>query len=365
MFSDSERLKNLDKILVIAVPAIGDFVYLVPFFKEISKRYPKLKIDLLLDETGGRKIRRFNWKKKLSQKDSVIDWLSSLNFFNKIYRIYTSKKVLKDVLSQARKQNYQQIFVLSWGRPHRHVCYARKISPKGFVIATDCKKYPRFNKMVDLVLNYSSFLLKKTGEWHISELFSSWFEQAFDLKLSKEQIKPFLSIPKKFQDDVKKSLVEWGVQNGEKTVFINAYSSNKSRNWPIENVLGLIKKLQKKPLLSDSCFVINMPPGINKEDVVFAQKNLPSNTFAFSANQNFFQLPAMLSISDLVISVDTSIIQLTPLLNTHLIALMRGDSEWRPPKLETKNIIFTQNRGRIKTLSVENVACCVEKFFSL
>ena len=154
--------------------------------------------------------------------------------------------------------------------------------------------------------------------------------------------------------------------NKNGVVFFNAYSNNRSRNWPIENVPEFIKKLRKMSSFADSVFIVNIPPGTKRKDFVFMEKELSSRIFIFSADENFFQLPAILSLCDLVISTETSVMHLSRMLNVPLVVLMRDNClEWKPYKLSDENIIFALNHSWIKDIPVNLVVDKIEKLYGV
>jgi ADP-heptose:LPS heptosyltransferase len=54
-------------------------------------------------------------------------------------------------------------------------------------------------------------------------------------------------------------------------------------------------------------------------------------TYLFSAEENFFQLPAILSLCDLIISVETAVMHLANAVHVPVLALMRQlNPEWEP-----------------------------------
>ncbi len=343
----SQKLISSSKILFLTHLAIGDFTYMQPYFKKLSESFPHLKIDLFLDETRGK---RFLWPPRPPKKASVFDWVSSCSFFNKVYLVSHSRKSCREALVKAAGKNYPFVVSLATLRPSRYVNSAREISPEGIVLGMDTKKQ-RWNKRLNGVL--CPTLDKPRGSWHVTDLYAFWFKELFGLELSEKEKFPFIDVPQKWTRFAREKFAHWGLLSDEakskKVIFINAFGSNQKRSWPLENVTNLIKRLNGCENLS---FIVNMPPGASKE----IDKNWPLNVFAFTASENFFQLPAMLSLCDLVVSVETSTMHLAMALGKPLVALMRTKNpEWVPYGMDEKNIIFAKDNGLVKDISVDEV----------
>jgi len=351
-----QQLTSSSKILFLTHLAIGDFTYMQPYFKKLSENFPHLKIDLWLDEARGK---WFLWPSKPPKKASVFDWVLSCSFFNKVYLISHSRKSVREALERATDENYPLVVSLATLRPSRYADYARKISPKGIVLGMDTTKR-RWNKKLGGVL--CPTLDKSRGGWHVTELYASWFKQLFGLELPEKERFPFIDVPEKWIDFAREKFALWGLWSDEskskKVIFINAFGSNKKRSWPLENVIGLIKRLND---YKDIAFIVNMPPGTSEE----INKNWPSNVFPFTASKNFFQLPAVLSLCGLVVSVETSTMHLAIALGKSLIALMRSKNpEWVPYGLDEKNIIFAKANSWIENISVDDVEKKLKTTFS-
>jgi ADP-heptose:LPS heptosyltransferase len=88
-------------------------------------------------------------------------------------------------------------------------------------------------------------------------------------------------------------------------------------------VAELIKAMQAMKAWRGACFVVSAPPEkLAQTQATLKEYNL-KNTQFFSAQENFFQLPAMLSWCDLIISVETAVMHLANAVHVPVIALMR------------------------------------------
>ncbi len=364
-----ELLKKSDKILFITHLAIGDFAYMQNYFKEFAACYPHLKIDLWVDEQRGKSVLR-RWKSKGNYV--LYDWLSSCSFFNKIYQNTNSWWQLRNFFKAARDQNYPIVVCLVKMKKDRFAKFARLISPSGFVVgATAPTKFYQFIKKYRFKKLSGSFSLCASGNIktpHITDYYANWFEKIFGLNVAKEQRPPFISIPKKWFSYAKLKLLKWDInyryKSREKIVFINTFAKTGKRCWPMEKAVKLISLLRQEDDFYDANFVVNVLPDQYYRFEKFLKNYSVQKIFLFTASHNFFQLPAILSLCDLVISVETSVMHLAAALDVPVIALMRQKNpEWIPYGIGEDRIVLTKRRrDRVKDISVQQVGEAVKRF---
>lgn len=197
----------------------------------------------------------------------------------------------------------------------------------------------------------------KKGE-HISAVYNSWIEQIAGITLSPKERLPFVDIPEKWLNSTSQHLQSLKADNSTSTIFINYLAKDPKRSWRIEQALKLIRRLQQEERFKHTTFLINtLPELINSLDKRIEEESLP-NTFSYSAIENFYQLPAMLKLSDLIISVETSTIHLANAVKTPVIALMRQRTpEWVPLDKSISTVIWVpKKKDNIDSISPEQVA---------
>ena len=332
----ASTLAQADKILFITHLAIGDFTYLQNFFAAFAKQNPHLKIDIWIDE-----VRRSNNPKDWEhlKKYALYDWAEHCDFFNKVYRNTYSPELLRQSIQEARQENYPLVVSLATLRPHNYARLARAVGPHAWVVGIKGKSrwYAPWDKAAYAGLNSSFAPFRKPADgYHITAVYADWFSQLSGLQLTHEQRFPFIDIPPDWQQCAQRQLSEWNVTEqtinaGKKVVFINAYAKTKKRCWGLSSVAELIKKMGAMPAWRDACFIVNaVPQELDNAKQVLARHEL-ANTFLFSANQNFFQLPALLQRCNLIISVETAVMHLANAVHVPVIALMRQKNpEWVP-----------------------------------
>jgi ADP-heptose:LPS heptosyltransferase len=115
--------------------------------------------------------------------------------------------------------------------------------------------------------------------------------------------------------------------------------------------------MQAEPAWRDAGFVVNaVPEDLARARALFEGEQL-ARTHLFSAEDNFFQLPAMLSLCSLVISVETAVMHLANAVHVPVIALMRQKTpEWAPiDKVSSTVITVPQAQDWVERIGVDEV----------
>lgn len=354
-----DMLQSSNKILFIAHLALGDFTYLQNCFKFFAESYPHIKVHLWVDEVR-RTADSTQWPHL--KKYSLYDWLASCPFFDKVYNETYSPALLEKSIDEARQQNYPVVISLATLRPHQYARLARKISPDGFVagmkkqtgIANIFQRlaYRRLDAAMEI------YSVSRSEPRHISAIYADWFFQLFDMVIPPNRRFPFVDIPTKWRLYAQQQLESWGfLQRSGKLVFINPYAKTKKRCWPLNKVAQLIMSMSARHEWHDACFIVNaMPKDIPEVKQVFGRHAL-KRTHVFSADENFFQLPAILQKCDLIISVETAVMHLANAVHVPVIALMRQKNpEWVPIDSDNSTVITTmRRRDWVDAISVEQV----------
>jgi len=360
----AELLQKADKILFIAHLALGDFTYLQNCFQAFAKNYPHIKIHLWIDE-----LRRTNDKTQWDhlKKYVIYDWVNACKIFDKTYTRTYSPDLLKESVKEARSEDYPIVVSLAVLNRHRYVLLARKISPKGFVSGQkkrvrflDIRKHLIYRKLNTFIPAYAVTEEHQKGDLdipHISTIYADWFRQLFNVSVPESERFPFVDIPEQWQRYAQQQFVTWGFNSGKKVVFLNSFSKSKDRTWPLERVFELVLEMKRNPTWCNVNFIINVvPERMAQAKTLYANYQL-DQVHLFSAEENFFQLPAVLSLCQLIISVETAVMHLANAVHVPVIALMRLTSpEWAPINAEITRIVKVSHRKAwIDEITVEQV----------
>lgn len=357
----SELLQKTNKILFITHLSLGDFTYLQNYFQAFAKRYPHNKIHIWVDEV---RRTRFIWKWKHLKNYALYDWLAACPFIHKIYNQTYSPACLKKSIREAQAEKYPLVVSPATLHPHFYARLARSVSPKGFVVGMQNPTH-----MVNVIKRFSYRKMDRGMLWknvskadkHMSDWYASLFERLFGIEVSVQQRFPFINIPNKWIVYAKLCFLKWGIDRESKkygkVIFINSYAKNNKRSWPLDRVISLIRSIKQRDKWGGVSFIVNtVPEKMAKAQKLFRKHSL-NNTFLFTADYNFFQLPAIISLCDLVISVETAVMHFANALHVPLIALMRQKNpEWAPIDKDKSLVITTLKRKDwIKDISIQRV----------
>lgn len=386
-----ERLARADKILFIAHLALGDFTYLQNCLRAFAEAYPHIAVHLWVDER--RRTRRASEWAHL-QKYALYDWLAECRFIAKVYDRTYSPALFKDSLAEARRQDYPLVVSLAVLERHKYARMARKISPHGFVVGQkkrvrpyDLPKHLCYRKLDAWIPAYNA--ASHAGQ-HISDIYAGWFTQLFGMEIAPAARFPRLDIDARWMRYAHAQFAAWGLRsapaggtaeggmasdsaaaNGTyaagsaasgQVVFVNAFSKSVERSWPLERVIGLIRTMRCAPAWRDAGFVVNVvPEELARARALFEAQGL-ERTHLFSAEDNFFQLPAILSLCGLVISVETAVMHLANAVHVPVIALMRQKTpEWAPIDKANSTVITVAGRDDwVDSIGVQDVMAVLE-----
>jgi heptosyltransferase III len=351
-----ELLKSSNKVLFITHLAIGDFAYLQTFFKSFSEKYPHIKMDIWVDEV---RRTRFFWLWKHFKKYVLIDWISGCGLFNKIYAETYSWGRFYEQRAIAKSEGYSVVISLCSLRSHFYAKTAREICPKGFVAVVVKTEFQNKVKKYfpDIIIPFNQ--AETSEKLHIMHTYKEWFTKLFGDDLSETEWLPFINIPREWTSYAKLKFTQWGIppKRKEKVVFVNSFAKNVARCWPIDRVIRLIKELKADPAFENAYFIVNVEPQYYENVVILFNNFRLERVYIFTAHKNFFQLPAVISLCDVVISVETSVIHLASALKLPIIALMRQKNpEWAPFYKNASWPIFCQKRSDwVEDISVGEV----------
>lgn len=351
-------LKNSEKVLFISHLALGDFTYMQNGFRAFAEAYPHIRMHLWIDE-----VRRTGDASKWDhlKKYALYDWAGACPFFEKVYSSTYSPALFQDSVTQAQQENYPLVVSLVTLRGHEYARLARNISTGGFAAGTKTAigiKVHRHLAYRRLDATVPATPARLGAARHISDVYAGWFHQLFGIEIAAQDRMPFVQIPGAWMEYADQTLASWGIRHRrDKLVFINPYAKINKRCWPLENVADLIRKMSAHHEWRDASFIVNaVPEQMENARQVFEKYSL-ARTRLFTADENFFQLPALLSRCDLVISVETAVMHLANAVHVPVIALMRQKNpEWAPIDTEHSTVITTsRRRDWVKAITVEQV----------
>ncbi len=370
----AELLEKADKILFVTHLAIGDFLYWQTYFKAFHDQYPHIKIHVWVDEL--RRTWKW-WKWDGLKRYSLFDWLSECPFIEKVYNeTYSLPAVLRSIKT-ARGEKYPVVVSLATLRAHRYAVLARLAGAKAFVAGLVTRqKWSWFDVIPQAlyhVLNARCSQKPQDMEqgYHITDLYAHWFKEFFGININGEERRPFMNIPRDWRTNAKLALLKWGVTSAAngiahkpRTVFVNIFAKDKKRCWTLDAALQLIAMLRSQDHFSQAYFIFNVMPGELHAMRQALADNGVGNVILFSANEHFFQLPAIIELCDLVISVETAVMHIAAALKVPVVALMRSKNpEWVPWDKECSRVLMAAKRTHwVRDIPPTQVMYCVNEF---
>jgi heptosyltransferase-3 len=341
---DPALLAGADKILFITHLALGDFAYLQSCFQAFAQAYPHLKVHLWVDER--RRTRNpAAWAHLKTY--ALYDWLDQCPCFDKIYKETYSPALYRRSLDEARREGYPVVVSLAELERHKYAILARKISPQGFVVGQK-KRVRRFDFVKRFIYRKLDAFIPALPSsdyrgQHISDIYAGWFTRLFGLRIPRAARYPVLAIEERWRRYAREQFAAWGFATGPgaaPVLFLNAYSKSVERSWPLERIVELIRAMQAKAAWRGAGFVVNVvPEDLARARALFANERL-AHTHLFSAEDNFFQLPAVLSLCSLSVSVETAVMHLANAVHVPVIALMRQKTpQWAPIDKDNSTVI--------------------------
>jgi ADP-heptose:LPS heptosyltransferase len=344
----AELLNRSEKILFVAHLAIGDFTYLQNCFQAFARAYPHIKMHLWVDE-----VRRTTDSSKWPhlKKYVLYDWLASCALFDKVYDSTYSPQTFEASIGEAQREQYPIVVSLADVRTHFYAGLARTLSPDGFVVGTK-RPVPLFKPLRHLAYRKLDATLpanpvNPVSAPHVSDGYAKLFRDLFGLRIAPAERLPFVHIPDQWRSRAQQQLVDWNfARRPGKLIFINPFAKTRKRCWPVERVAELIATMRRHAEWRDACFIINSEPHeLANVRTVLARHKL-ERVQLFSAQQNFFELPAMLSECDLIVSVETAVMHLANAVHVPVVALMRQKTpEWVPVDKANSTVVTAVERS--------------------
>jgi heptosyltransferase-3 len=354
-----DTLKLSNKVLFITHLAIGDFTYLYNFFLAFKKAYPHLEIHIWVDE-----LRRTKDHRKWSglKRYVLYDWLKSCSMFDRVYDQTYSPQLLKQSIIAARGEAYPLVISLATLRPHFYASLARKISPHGYLVGMAKKTgffcwWRRFAYQ-KLNTHFPRFVWNEESQYHVTDIYNQWFSALGIRSLELMERYPQIEIPRVWLSDAQTQVTSWSFDpRVKRLLFINCFAKTPKRSWPLDSMVTLIEAIRARDSDVSWGFVVNAIPEESSNIQRLIDARGIEQTRVFSANSNFFQLPAMLAQCKLIVSVETSIMHLANAVGVPVIALMRQKNpEWVPIDRSNSVVLFaSQRRGWVKSIPPSQV----------
>jgi ADP-heptose:LPS heptosyltransferase len=343
----SGLLAGASRILFVTHLAIGDFTYMQACLRAFARAHPHVRIHLWVDERR-RTADPSAWPHL--RKYALYDWLAACPWIDKVYDSTYSPAAFEHSVDEARALDYPVVASLAVVDCHRYARLARRISPRGFVVGLK-KPAERLLHMPSRWGGYRRldaalpmYTAADCADRHISDIYAGWFARCFGVDVPPAARLPRMEIPERWVRAAHAQFAAWGFAVGRPVVFVNAYSKSPDRTWPLERVAALARALQTRPAWRDAGIIVNaVPEELDSARRMFERRPDPAlaHVRLFSADEHFFQLPAVMRLCGLVISVETAVMHLANAVGVPVVALMRRNCpEWVPIDRERSTVLM-------------------------
>lgn len=310
-------LQTSQRILFVCDLSLKDFLFIQSYLVEFSKNYPQIKIDLWVNSY----CECFFRHKQSFREKLFIELLQESNFVNKFYLNTCSAKNFKNIFNQARKLKYPVIVILTGQNHCDNIKLAKKISKNGFLVSRALKTRwynfarRRTYKILGATLDVSQ---ESPQNSYSNNSYSNIFQQLFSEQFVANH-KYSLLIPRRWITYAKLRFMKWGIdkkgQRFGKVFFINVFDDDEKYACSLKKILNFIMDLKRNDQWGDISFILHVPPSKLRSVRSFFAKHSINNLYLFSADNNFYQIPSILSLCDGIFSVDGVCSELSILLN--------------------------------------------------
>lgn len=354
----SERLAQARRLLFVSPLALGDFLYIKTFLAALKQQHPALEVDIWLDDNRNNQD---SWR--LSRSKIMQQWIAAEPAFSRSYGCSDSKAMQDRQVEAAKALDYDLVITHSGSKSEQFSALARRISPKGFIVTSLAKS--KFGGLLDpWFFRHSDKTFKidvaALGEQHhITDRYYQLLHRVAGLTLDKSAFMPSLTITPEVTETAKAWLSKtFHGQSQGRLYFLNHLSTNKKRDWHQSQLFELIARLTEQA--PDSRFIVNSTPenfSALEQAIADEPKLANSQVAAFTVQDNFFELPAMIAAADMVITVETAIMHFATASQRPLIAMMRQKKPyWAPPETTSSKVLYASTgKGYVCDIGVDEV----------
>ena len=329
-----KQLSEAKRLLYMTHLAIGDYIYQGVWLKALKQKYPHLSIDIWFDD-----CRRKPHSWATGRNKTLGEWLRTDDTFDRIYPIVANIAERQAQIAEAGSRNHDLVVFVGKNRSEQFAKIARQISSSAFAVATKSKpwnnplaKWWYFSRL-DGQLSFDEYS-RRLGR--ITAIYAGVFGRIFGLTADDAGGRESLEIAydPAYTARAKEFIASFGQDTHKRSfVFLNHLSTASRKDYPWDQLREVILALSSR--YDGLAFIVNSPPDKFDETraLIDADRALSEiGVKAFTATDNFFELPAVMAECAVTITVDTATSHLAAALDKPQIAIMADDVKlWQPP----------------------------------
>ncbi len=293
-------MNKIDSVLVLRDDnKIGDMIISTILFREIKKKYPHIKIFVLCGKSN----------KIILQNNPYIDkiFVSHNNFWKDIF-----------VYRELRKLKIGLTIDFLFFRPKPQYLLKLRIINSKFLLGICKDNYNVYDISINIDYNTQ----------HISKIYTSILN---NLGIDNPNTNYDIFLDKQSEEYGKKIKEE---NKNTKIIFFNTHSASRYRTLSLEKTKEILEILYKENFK----IILNSEYDIDDKNIIIPQKD------------NFLKVLALVKYSDIVLTINTSIIHAANAFNKNLVAIYNNDfgeekiaQVWAP---NYKNAIQLISKGK-------------------
>lgn len=355
-----QQLTSAKRILYMTHLALGDYVYQGVWLKALKQKYPNLTIDIWFDDCRKKPQPWATGRNKI-----LTEWLCSEQTYGDVFPIVGSLAEREKQIASARENHYDLVVFIGKNRSEQYAKIAREIAPNAFIVAAKSKplsnpiaKWKYFNQLDG---NFS-FDDAYRNSRHITDVYQLAFKQVFGLTI--EDNEGLKQLPFKLSEEAlanaKSRLFNLvGDTENKLKVFVNHLSTSNKKDYPFEQLEAFMFMVAER--YTQVAFVINTPP----EHYSTVQEQLKNSTqlnglavSACTASESFFEIPALMSLCDIVVGVDTATSHFAVSLSKPQVTVMPTSLPlWQP----LGDTLILEGNGRASSITPEQLAMAFDQ----
>ena len=314
-----EPLK-INRILFLRTDGkIGDFIISSFIFREIKKYYPNIKIEVVADK-------------------SLENLLKLSKNIDKYY-IFDRKKMheWRNIVKILRKNKYDALLDSTEGLKYKQVYLLNRVNAT-VNVGYNKDDYKIYNKNI-----------KQNNTLKMTEIYKQMMKS---INIEIKDTKYDVPVSKESEKNVEMFLKENNVK--EKIIALNFFGASRSRKINEENALIIIRRLSE--MYKNYKIIILDSPNDRETIYNILAKAGNKNVLFFEKSKTILDSISIIKKSDLVVSLDTSILHIAEGLNKKVMAFYGpkiNKNKWRIK--EENNILIDYPENRINDVDFEKM----------
>ncbi|WP_304181266.1 glycosyltransferase family 9 protein [Leptotrichia trevisanii] len=311
---------KINRILFLRTDGkIGDFIISSFIFREIKKHYPNIKIEVVADK-------------------SLENLLKLSKNIDKYY-IFDRKKMheWRNIVKILRKNKYDALLDSTEGLKYKQVYLLNRVNAT-VNVGYNKDDYKIYNKNI-----------KQNNTLKMTEIYKQMMKS---INIEIKDTKYDVPVSKESEKNVEMFLKENNVK--EKIIALNFFGASRSRKINEENALIIIRRLSE--MYKNYKIIILDSPNDRETIYNILAKADNKNVLFFEKSKTILDSISIIKKSDLVVSLDTSILHIAEGLNKKVMAFYGpkiNKNKWRIK--EENNILIDYPENRINDVDFEKM----------